>query len=111
MVQSAQEAELFAEGAERLGRLAEDELAVALGGGKPTPLVDAVLRFRERHAVGGVERAEAAGNLLGHLGAHGVENRQSQRNSAHTFEESAAVDLTRCHRSSELERCVILLLG
>ena len=93
MVESAHEAELFAKGTERLGRLAEDELAVALGRGKPAPLVDAVLGFRQRHAVGGVDRAEAARDLLGHFGAHGVENRQRQRNSAQTFQESAAVDL------------------
>ena len=93
MVQSAHEAELLPEGTERLRRLAKDELAVTLGRGKPAPLVDAVFRFRQRHAVGGVERAEAAGNLLGHFGAHGVENRQGQRNSAHPFQKSTAVDL------------------
>ena len=66
-------------------------------GGKPAPLVDAVLRFRQRHAVGGVDRAEAARNLFGHFGAHRVENRQGQRNSAQAFEEGAAVE-------SEVER-------
>ncbi len=91
VLESAHEAELFPEGAERLRRLAKDELAVALSRGKPTPLVEAMLRFRKRHAVGGVERAEAAGNLFGHFGAHGIENRQSQRNSSHPFQKSTAV--------------------
>src|SRR6185295_17770344 len=93
VVEPAHKAELFAEGTERLSRLAKDELAVAFGSRKPTPLADSVLRFRERHAIGGIKRAKAAGNLLSHFGAHGVQNRQSQCNSSHTFEERAAVDM------------------
>ena len=96
MVQPAQEAELLAERGERLGRFAEDEFAVALGRREPAPLVDAVLRLRQRHAVGGVERTEAAGDLLGHFRAHGVEDRQGQRDAAQTLEEGTAVDAEGC---------------
>src|SRR5437667_3008974 len=90
VVEPAHKAELFPEGTERLSRLAKDELPIAFGGRKPAPLVDSMLRFRERHAVGGVKRAKAAGNLSGHFGAHGVQNRQGQCNSSHTFEERPA---------------------
>ena len=93
VVEPADKAELFPEGTERLSRLAKDELTVAFGSRKPTPLVNSVLRFRERHAVGGVKRAKAAGNLIGHFCAHGVQDGQSQRNSSHTLEERAPIDM------------------
>ena len=48
--------------------------------------------FGQRHAVGGVDGAEAARNLVGHLGAHGVEHRQRQGDAADALEESAAVE-------------------
>ena len=53
--------------------------------------------LRQRHAVGGVDGAEAARDLFGHLGAHRVENRQGQRRSAQALKERAAVDLQRGH--------------
>ena len=47
MKQSTHKAELFAEGAERFSRSAEDEILAASFGGEPTPLAEVVLRFRE----------------------------------------------------------------
>src|SRR5262245_30766240 len=94
MVQATHEAELFSEGAERVGGLAEDELAIVLGGGKPAPLIDPMLGFRKGHTIGGIECTKAPGNLSSHFGTHGVQNRQCQSDSSNTFEESTAVDLT-----------------
>ena len=64
MIQPAQEAELVAERAERLGRFAEDELAVLARPREPAPLVDAVLGPGQRHAVGRVDGAEAARDVV-----------------------------------------------
>ena len=64
-----------------------------LCGGKPAPLVDAVLRLWAAtcHWLCRARRNGAESVRL--LPPHGVENRQSQCDSPETSEESAAVDL------------------
>ena len=93
MVQAAEEAELIAKRAERFGRLAEDELAVFLGTGEPTPFIEAVFFARQRHAIGRVDGAETARRLIGDFGAHGVEHGQSESHAAYPSDEGSPVDL------------------
>ena len=93
VIQPAHEAQLLPERTQRLGRLAEHELAVTLRGRKPAPLVQTVFRSRERHSVRGVNRTEATRNLVCYLGAHRVENRQRQRCPSNPLEESTSVDM------------------
>src|SRR5262249_23304270 len=92
MIETTQEAELFAERAERLGRFTKDEFAVLLGSWEPAPLIDAVLDSGQRHTVGGVQGTEPARDLVRHLRAHGVENGQGQSHSANALKKSPAVD-------------------
>ena len=82
MQKSAHKTQLLSKGSQRFSGLAECEIAAAFRPGKPTPFIDTVLGFRQRHAVRRVNGAETARNLIGHLGAHGVENRQRQCNAS-----------------------------
>ena len=93
VIESAHEAELFAIGRERFSGFTEDEFAVVFGAWEPAPLVESVLGFGEGHAVGSVDGAEAAGQLIGHFGAHGVKDGESQGHASDPFEERAAVEL------------------
>ena len=96
VVKPAQEAELFAEGSQRLRRLSKDKLAGRLlGGRKPVPLFETMFGSRQRHAVGRVNRAETARHLRRRLRTHHVQNRQSERRSTQTIQKRAPVNLKR----------------
>src|SRR5690606_10001734 len=103
VVEPTEEAQLVTERAERLGGLAKDELAVFLSAREPAPFVELVLFARQRHAVGGVDRAEAPRNLVGHFGAHGVEHRQRESHAAHASYKGSPVEFEgMCHGSLRL---------
>src|SRR5688572_33307591 len=78
MLESAHEAQLLAERKERFCGLAELKVRTAALRREPTPFIDAVLGFGQRHAVGRVNGTEAPGNPVSDFGSHGVENREGK---------------------------------
>ena len=108
VIQPAQEAQLIAKRGQRLGRLAKHELPVLFRPREPAPLVNAMLRPRQRHAVSGVKRTKASRRLLGHFFAHRLEHGQRQRNTGDSFEHRTTIKLRGCgHRRYSLNRAVV----
>ena len=95
VVETSQEAEPVFEWGEGLGGFAEFELAILGIGREPAPFGDAVFGPGQRHAVGGVDGAEPARDLVANLVAHGLQNRQGQRNAAQPTQEGPPVQFAR----------------
>ena len=94
-MQAAEKADVLAEWAERFGGFSELELG-AFDGGKPAPLVDAVSLFRQRHSVGGVQRAKPPRRLLDHFFSHRLQQRKNQRSAGDALEYGTTVEFERC---------------
>src|SRR6185437_11750737 len=93
VIEIAHEADLLPEGRVGFGGLAEDEVAVGVrGGGEPAPFGNIVLGLRERHAIRGVNGAEAPGDLVCHLSAHGIEHGQGKQGAAGSFQEGTTIE-------------------
>src|SRR5690349_2183726 len=103
MVHGAHEAHPASEWDQRLSRLAEFEIGTRIPrmrrsfSRKPAPFGNAVLFARERHAVRGVDGAEAARNLVSNLSAHRIQHREDERDAPESSQEGAPVKSKRRH--------------
>ena len=102
VVEPAHEAELLPERLQWLRRRAELELPVLFLRREPAPFGQLMLGLRQRHAVGRVDGAEAAGGLVGDLCTHGVQHGQSHGNASQSLEECAAVESKRAFHDTVL---------
>ena len=93
MLQPSEETEFFAMGTQWRGRDSKDKFPVFLRPGKPAPIVDPELRVGKGHAVSDVECTKPSGRFLSDLLAHGLQERQWQRDSCHSLQDGTTVDL------------------
>jgi hypothetical protein len=91
VIETAKETDLIGKWFEGLGRLAKFKLAVDLFGGKPTPLVDAMLGLGQRHPIGGIQSAKPLGCTFDHLFSHGFQNRKRQGCACQTLKDGTSM--------------------
>ena len=97
MIQTTHEAEVFPEWFQRSCRFPKDETSRFFPGGKPAPLVDAMISLGQRHSVRRVNGTETPGLLLRHLAAHRFQWRQRESSSSDSLENRPSLYLGWMH--------------
>jgi hypothetical protein len=96
MMQPPEKTDLVCVRLQWLGGLAQLELAVDLFAGKPTPLVDSMLGFGQRHAICGIESTESSRGAFDNLAPHGFEDRQRQSSARKSLEHGSSIQSWGC---------------